>query len=373
MRHKGEQTGSVRKRNGNYTVRFYSWQTRNGELQYVLTERVVGPISNYASQKAAELDAYARFVLPANNTKAAAHGVFTVRDFYTQRFLTDAMQDYSLNWSRSAKSIFEVHILPRFGALGLADVRPLDVQDFINAKAKEFQPQTVKHIHRLLFQLFRHARRLHILEGVNPAEDLILPKMQFKAKHALTMDQVLQLVGKLPEQYGRVVLVLTHTGMRIGECLGLRWRSVDFNERVIHVVEQQTGGEQKGELKTQTGRRIIPMTATAERALKEELAGSQWTGEDQFVFAARNGQALNANNIRKRFLSPTAEGLNLGLVTWHTFRHTTASLLDRYTTASEKAKVLGHTSEAMGLRYTHAELDAIRKAMDSGLEARMVQ
>ena len=365
MRAKGEQSGSVRKKNGNYTVRFYQWRMKDGKMQYLQTEKVVGRIADYASRKAAELDAYARFVLPANTQKAAAHGTFTVEEFWKQRFRTDIVEHHSKSWKAAVESIMSTHILPRFGALQLSEVRRMDVQDFLQEKNATHSAQTVRHIQKTLYQMFRHATRLEVFNGSNPAEDLILPKLVWKERQALTMDQVRQLVSVLPDQYGRVALLLTLTGMRIGECLGLRWRAVDLQARTLSVVEQFTAGEQKSETKTRAGIRMVPLTATAVSILQQELAASKWTGEDHYVFAARNGRPLNAQNILKRFLAPAAEKLGLGHVVWHTFRHTTATMIDRYATSAQKQALLGHTSEAMSNRYTHSTIEDMRKSLEA--------
>lgn len=59
-------------------------------------------------------------------------------------------------------------------------------------------------------------------------------------RHALTIPQQKALINYIeenPEHAGwyPIVTVLLGTGMRIGECLGLRWEDVDFDKRMISV------------------------------------------------------------------------------------------------------------------------------------------
>ena len=64
-----------------------------------------------------------------------------------------------------------------------------------------------------------------------------------------------------------IVTVLLGTGMRIGECLGLRWEDLDFENRMISVNHNLTDrsdsqgrcGKHIQTPKTEAGTRIIPM------------------------------------------------------------------------------------------------------------------
>lgn len=92
-------------------------------------------------------------------------------------------------------------------------------------------------------------------------------------RHALTIPQQKALINYIeenPEHAGwyPIVTVLLGTGMRIGECLGLRWEDVDFDKKMISVnhslSDRPMGKERKCErhimeLKTAAGTRVIPM------------------------------------------------------------------------------------------------------------------
>ncbi|MBP3295559.1 MAG: tyrosine-type recombinase/integrase, partial [Lachnospiraceae bacterium] len=80
-------------------------------------------------------------------------------------------------------------------------------------------------------------------------------KLRCKPKrHALTVPQQKAFLGFIQDNHQYhgwepVITALLGTGMRIGECLGLRWDDVDFEQRSISVnhnlTERNTGNGSK--------------------------------------------------------------------------------------------------------------------------------
>jgi len=139
------------------------------------------------------------------------------------------------------------------------------------------KPNTVENIHTQLHPTFQLAVREEILRS-NPTDGVMgeikKSKLWEKPKrHALTIPQQKALINYIeenPEHAGwyPIVTVLLGTGMRIGECLGLRWDDVDFDKRMISVnhslADRPMGKERKCERhimepKTEAGIRVIPM------------------------------------------------------------------------------------------------------------------
>jgi integrase len=83
------------------------------------------------------------------------------------------------------------------------------------------------------------------------------------------------------------------------------------------------------------------------------------------------GEPLNYANLRHRVLVPTGEEAGVPWVTFHTFRHTCASMLfDRGSNAKQVQRWLGHHSAAFTLEtYIHLlsdELDAPLELPEGG-------
>ena len=102
-----------------------------------------------------------------------------------------------------------------------------------------------------------------------------------------------------------VITVLIGTGMRIGECLGLRWQDLDFENRTISInhnfvhrrVDEEGGTIHINTPKTEAGNRTIPMIEPVYEAFLEEYQIQSITGfctqevegYSGFVFASSNG------------------------------------------------------------------------------------
>ncbi|MFC0472844.1 site-specific integrase [Halalkalibacter kiskunsagensis] len=128
------------------------------------------------------------------------------------------------------------------------------------------------------------------------------------------------------------------TGLRKQEVLALRWKDINFKERICHiqqtVVESETGYKiaQKGKTQTSLGKIILPQKAVdilekqKEHILmnKSEL-DSEYTDLD-LIFCRRNGKILKPSLINNGF-DITIKNLNLPKIRFHDLRHTHATYL----------------------------------------------
>ena len=69
------------------------------------------------------------------------------------------------------------------------------------------------------------------------------------------------------------LLIALHSGMRRGEILGLQWKDIDFEAKVIHVrhnaVVSERGTTVSEELKTKAAKRNLPLSEELETWLTE--------------------------------------------------------------------------------------------------------
>jgi Phage integrase family len=110
---------------------------------------------------------------------------------------------------------------------------------------------------------------------------------------------------------GRLLfLVLAHTGVRIGELLGLRWESVNLGDHP-HV-------SISGELKSTSSERIIPISSGLARHLGDWRQESEYPADSDPVFASGTGTPLDYANVRHRYLEPARKAAGMEWVTFHT-------------------------------------------------------
>lgn len=160
-----------------------------------------------------------------------------------------------------------------------------------------------------------------------------------------------------------VVLAALHTGMRRGEILTLAWRSVDLKRGEIHI---EAANEKAGR------GRVIPLTddllATL-KALKASRLRPALDGSDP-VFTDKEGKAITPSCLRRMYEPTVArcEGLRLAkrqALRFHDLRHTAASLMVAEGVAIfDVAKILGHSTVSVTMRYAHFAPEAGRAAID---------
>ena len=166
--------------------------------------------------------------------------------------------------------------------------------------------------------------------------------------------------------FSTLIPLLSQTGMRIGEALGLYWNDVDFVKRCISVrravgvkyIQLPDGrivndGAQICHTKTQNSLRIIPITSATSELLFSwhgvRESDPEWRKriEDQhnlhLVFPNRRGNLMNYNTLRESFAELTEEE-NI-CATFHKLRHSYASnLIECGVDIAVISKLLGHKS-----------------------------
>jgi integrase len=133
--------------------------------------------------------------------------------------------------------------------------------------------------------------------------------------------------------------------MRTGEVDGLKWKYVDFKARQILIRETIVAGEEEY-TKTDASQREIQMSGLVFDALTAQAKITK--GKSAFVFANRDGQPLDHNNVTKRVWYPLLRHLGLKERRPYQTRHTAATL---WLASGENplwiARQLGHSSTEM--------------------------
>jgi integrase len=164
---------------------------------------------------------------------------------------------------------------------------------------------------------------------------------------------------------GTLYTLALGTGLRQGELLGLRWSAVDLEAGTLEVRSQITRTNThelvEGAPKTARSRRKVRLPAFCVQALREHR-GRRGTvvSLDGLVFATRTGRPYAPSNVRKH-LTKACEQAGVPRVTFHTLRHSAATvLLDRGVPEAVIMDVLGHTDARMLSRYVHVT-DSLRQ------------
>lgn len=259
-------------------------------------------------------------------------------------------------------------VKPYLGGRRLTDIRKVDVQEALNNLDTKSKRRMAKGV---LCDMFECAVENDLIEK-NPAKGVYVERGGNEERKVLSDEEIKLILKELsgsPYMYDITVLGL-HTGMRIGEILGLKKEDIDFEKKLITV--QRTlvfvpgKGPQEHYPKTSSGKRDIPMIAVVAEMLEQRR------GDTDLIFATRNGTPLGDSNVRalyrKAFRKIEAEnpGVDLKGVTPHTFRHTFATnCIANGMKPKVLQKILGHATLQMTMDlYCHVREETAIEEME---------
>jgi integrase len=204
-------------------------------------------------------------------------------------------------------------------------------------------------------EMFKHAHRWGYIRD-NPAEHLERPRVKKAEIEVLTPDEVKAASPEHRFPLSGAFLTCVLTGMRAGELWGLHWSEVDWDARQIFVRQSLWRGQFQDPKSTYSVRKIdIP-----DLLLQELRKWKSVSPESPLVFPSPEGKPSSHNNAVKRFFNPALEKAKLRHVSFHSLRHTNASMR---IAAGQNIKYiqtqLGHASIKMTLDiYGHLFNDA---------------
>ena len=125
-------------------------------------------------------------------------------------------------------------------------------------ESKGLSGTTQLHAHRVLYTALKAAKRRKRIAS-NPCEDVDAPQQETKPINPPTADQVRKLIAAAVGTRSELVIkLLAHTGLRLGEALGLRWQDMDLDGGtfIVRQSRKQRESSDFGPTKTKQPRRI---------------------------------------------------------------------------------------------------------------------
>jgi integrase len=255
----------------------------------------------------------------------------------------------------------ERHALPFFGRTRLVAIEPRDIKRFIATLID--QGLCGSSVRRRLAPL-RALLATAVEDGMirsNPAAGVRVPRSpadrtDHDRRKALSEEELRRLLRELPAGWRLFVEFLSHTGLRFSEAIGLRWTDVDFEERCLHVRRRLYHGFDAP--KSRYGRRAIPLSARMLASLASLRQSTSFRAESDPVFASRTGTPLDYANLYRRVFKPAARRAGVPWASFHTLRHTCATVLFRNGLDAKQVQIwLGHHSPAFTLAvYVHLDV-----------------
>lgn len=267
-------------------------------------------------------------------------------------------------------SVIKVHLLPAFAEMRLSDIDTCVIQEWISKKAGSWW--TLKGMQGVLSHMFAAAKRWNLYDGDNPATGVRLPKKKLaREKRKLTMPQLQSILAGVQDRERFIITILFALGLRISECLGLKWKDLDFDKGTVSIERRWYRGD-LDETKTEDSTRMLALGPLVAE-FKRRYPGPQ--AADSFVFDDGGLPPDDRELLRWNF-RPVIKALKLYYpgFGWHAFRRENVTLRQTLggATPMEASKAAGHSSVDMSLEYflnDHArQADQVGKIMGAVYE-----
>jgi integrase len=201
------------------------------------------------------------------------------------------------------RDIWNNHLKPRMGKLTLRNFRTVHGEQMLAQIAGQagLGRSSLRHCKAFLSGAFKQAKRLGILDGLNPIQDVSIPRApEPEDTYAYSLPEVKAILGVLPQPAWTVILTAALTGFRKGEIRGLEWDDFDGKELTV---KRSVWNGTVNEPKTKRSRAPVPVVKQLADALEAHKLrmGKLAVGP---IFQAGNGQPLNLDNLARRVILP---------------------------------------------------------------------
>lgn len=364
--------GSVRKKGDRW---YFSVElpSENGKRKRI--ERAGGRTKKEAQEKMKIFEAE---ILKNGYKKECKMTFDELFNIWFSEYVLNNCKDNTIN---SYARCYKIHIKPSLGNYKVSDIKARVLSDFFNKLKEDGKYHSSVNIIRVIISscLNYAIFPLEVIES-NPYKFIKLPKFE-KAKDKKDIIEMKDFetilkIGSSKHNFNNVCILLFHTGLRIGEALGLQWEDIDFDNKIIHVRHTLISANAKeyrlSTPKTKTSIRDIYFNDTVEKVFKNakksqnenRLKFGALYNNNNLVFTHKDGSFLDHyyfTNMVAKIKKETDIDFSM-----HSFRHTHATmLLQAGANMKDVQTRLGHSdiSTTMNI-YVQDTEESKKKALD---------
>src|SRR3712207_5231800 len=309
------------------------------------------------------------------NTYNADYDNITLADYY-YTWLMDKKPIYKATSFKDYESIYRLYIKSKpIGSIRLKKLSQIDLKkQYRDLIAEGTTPHTIHRINTKLKACLNTAIREELIIK-NPCSLVELPKVnKTKKREVLTLEEQTRFIEAIQgNKLELLYIVALATGMRLGEILGLKWKTIDFTNNTIEVTNtvQRTfvfDDKMNKKLKTieqtpktENGTRIIPLPVSLIPRLREhrktqlenKLKYGQSYNISDYVFTDELGRIID-NKKPNRNLQTILKKLGIEPIKFHGLRKTYATRLFENGVPPKTVQTLLGDRKSTRLNSSHA-------------------
>ena len=239
----------------------------------------------------AGMKAYNEYINTGNTFKQSTLSYADYLDYWVKNYCEINLRYATI---QTYNNIIKNHIKPKLGLYGLAQIKTVTLQEFINSiyVEKSVSRCFLRTILKVLKGSFGYAADVVGFIKNNPALKVKLPKYDVAPEdpaHIFTPEEIQRIFNRFRNSHTVYYAFLTayYTGLRVSEVFGLTWEDIDFENKTLRVdrkiiKKNQSGGTKRrliegesktvwyfGPCKTPSSHRVIEIGDTLLEALKE--------------------------------------------------------------------------------------------------------
>jgi integrase len=349
-----DQRGQIRRHGLDWEFRYYEDRMVGGKVKRVRASVALAPYSEYP-YKGTEADLERlrqKFhekitsVLVSVNRENAVAGTQTLGEFIERSYFP------RLDWRLSVPAGNELHIEPStvkgykdiweahvknkpIATIRVRDFTTRDGQRFLESLPQHLSHQTHLRIKNFVRGVFTWAIADGAFVGVNPMEEtkargqtkkedtfkgltekerLRKKKIQASNEHAYTLEEVAEMLDKLPEPARTVCAVAAFTGLTRSELKGLKWE--DYDGETINV-RRKIWNDHIGAPKTEAREAGVYVVPLLRKILAKYKVSYPPLGDEWIFRGEKMLRPLDLDNLSRRDIPQYINGAWFG---WHAFR-----------------------------------------------------